>query len=81
MNLRDFREEWLPLAGDIMIGVSQTTLRGKTVDFEYLRLEPRPEGVLYIAMRYVEGRDLGQILEQEGPLGLGRTAGPRADQH
>lgn len=49
VNQRDFREEWLPLAGDIMIGVSQTTLRGKTVDFEYLRLEPRPEGVFYIA--------------------------------
>jgi serine/threonine protein kinase len=31
------------------------------------------DGCLYIAMRYVEGRDLGQILEQEGPLGLGRT--------
>jgi hypothetical protein len=49
VNQRDFREEWLPLAGDMMIGVSQTTLRGKTVDFEYLRLEPRPEGVFYIA--------------------------------
>ena len=49
VNQRDFREEWLPLAGDVMIGVSQTTLRGKTVDFEYLRLEPRPEGVFYIA--------------------------------
>src|SRR5262249_54763703 len=31
------------------------------------------DGFLYIAMRYVEGRDLGQILEHEGGLGLGRT--------
>ncbi len=31
------------------------------------------DGCLYIAMRYVEGRDLSQILDQEGPLGLGRT--------
>ena len=30
-------------------------------------------GCLYIAMRYVEDRDPGQILEHEGPLGLGRT--------
>ena len=30
-------------------------------------------GSLYIAMRYVEGRDLSQILAQEGRLGLGRT--------
>jgi hypothetical protein len=49
VNQRDFREEWLPTAGDMMIGVSQTTLRDKTVDFEYLRLESRPEGVFYIA--------------------------------
>ena len=49
VNQRDFREEWLPPAGDMMIGVSQTTLRDKTVDFEYLRLESRPEGVFYIA--------------------------------
>jgi hypothetical protein len=49
VNQRDFREEWLPPSGDLMIGVSQTTLRDKTVDFEYLRLESRPEGVFYIA--------------------------------
>jgi hypothetical protein len=49
VNQRDFREEWLPLTGDMMIGVSQTALRGKTVDFEYLRLEPRPDGVFYVA--------------------------------
>jgi hypothetical protein len=49
VNQRDFREEWLPPAGDMMIGVSQTTLRDKTIDFEYLRLESRPEGVFYLA--------------------------------
>ena len=49
VNQRDFREEWLPPAGDMMVGISQTTLRDKTVDFEYLRLESRPEGVFYVA--------------------------------
>jgi hypothetical protein len=49
VNQRDFREEWLPPTGDIMVGVSQTTLRNKTIDFEYLRLEQRPEGVFYVA--------------------------------
>jgi hypothetical protein len=49
VNQRDFREEWLPSVGDMMIGVSQTTLRDKTIDFEYLRLESRPEGVFYVA--------------------------------
>src|SRR5262245_45113393 len=28
---------------------------------------------LYIAMRYVEGRDLAQILQSEGALSVGRT--------
>jgi serine/threonine protein kinase len=31
------------------------------------------QGCLYIAMRYVEGRDLGRVLEHSGPLSLGRT--------
>jgi hypothetical protein len=50
VNQRDFREEWLPLRGDMMIGVSQTVSQGKTQDFEYLRLELRPEGVFYVAV-------------------------------
>ncbi len=50
VNQRDFREEWLPLRGDMMVGVSQTVLEAKTIDFEYLRLEARPEGVFYVAV-------------------------------
>jgi Domain of unknown function (DUF6265) len=50
VNGRDFREEWLPLRGDMMVGVSQTVMQGKTQDFEYLRLELRPEGVFYVAV-------------------------------
>jgi len=50
VNQRDFREEWLPLRGDMMIGVSHTVSQGKTQDFEYLRLELRPEGVFYVAV-------------------------------
>ena len=50
VNQRDFRKEWLPLRGDIMVGVSQTAVSGKTQDFEYLRLELRPEGIFYVAV-------------------------------
>lgn len=50
VNQRDFREEWLPLRGDMMIGVSHTVAQGKTQDFEYLRLESRPDGVFYVAI-------------------------------
>jgi Protein kinase domain len=31
------------------------------------------EGFFYIAMRHVEGCDLGTLIEQEGPLSLGQT--------
>jgi Domain of unknown function (DUF6265) len=48
VNGREFREEWLPLRGDIMVGLSQTVMQGKTQDFEYVRLESRPDGVFYI---------------------------------
>lgn len=50
VNSRDFREEWLPLRGDVMVGASQTAMQGKTQDFEYLRLELRADGVYYVAL-------------------------------
>jgi hypothetical protein len=48
VNGREFREEWLPLRGDIMVGLSQTVMQGKTQDFDYVRLESRPDGVFYV---------------------------------
>jgi hypothetical protein len=48
VNQRDFREEWLPLRGDVMVGASQTAMQGKTLSYEYLRLEPRADAVYYI---------------------------------
>jgi len=50
VNQRDFREQWLPLRGDIMVGVSQTASQGKTQSYEFLRLEPRADAVYYIPM-------------------------------
>jgi len=47
-NDREFREHWLPLRGDLLVGVSHTVMEGKTVGFEYLRLESRGPDVFYI---------------------------------
>jgi uncharacterized protein DUF6265 len=67
---REFREQWMPAQGGMMVGISHTVvapkLQGpmqhrldtagkeqdpaaeKTQDFEYLRLETRPDGVYYV---------------------------------
>ncbi len=48
VNQREFREHWLPLRGDLLVGVSHTVMDGKTLDYEYLRLEMRADGVYYV---------------------------------
>ena len=49
VNQRDFREHWLPLRGNLMVGAGHTVNAGRTQDFEFLRLEPRADGVYYVA--------------------------------
>jgi len=48
VNKREFRETWLPQRGELMVGVSHTVMEGKTLGFEYLRLENRPDGIYYV---------------------------------
>jgi hypothetical protein len=49
-NQREFREQWMPLAGTVMLGVGHTTQSGQTQDYEYLRIEPRADGIYYVAL-------------------------------
>lgn len=49
VNQRDFREHWLPQGGGMMIGAGHTVMQGRTQDYEYVRLETRPEGLFYVA--------------------------------
>ena len=49
VNQREYREQWMPLRGNLMVGVSQTVADGKTQDYEFLRIEPRTDGVYYVA--------------------------------
>lgn len=48
VNRRDFREQWLPLRGGMILGAGHTVFEGRTQSFEYLRLEARPDGVNYV---------------------------------
>ncbi|HTS23257.1 MAG TPA: DUF6265 family protein [Casimicrobiaceae bacterium] len=71
-NRREFREQWSPPRGGMMVGFSHTVLRprsaeagkdapeapakeadsirDRTQDFEYLRIEQRDDGVYYVAI-------------------------------
>jgi hypothetical protein len=48
VNKRDFREHWLPLRGGLLVGISHTVMDGKTLGYEYLRMEARTDGVEYV---------------------------------
>jgi len=48
VNQREFREHWLPLRGNLLVGASQTVMNDKTLDYEYMRIEPRTDGVYYV---------------------------------
>jgi hypothetical protein len=49
VNQREFREHWMPLRGDLMLGTGHTVSGGRTQDFEYIRLEPNADGIRYVA--------------------------------
>jgi uncharacterized protein DUF6265 len=42
-------EHWTKVAGGSMMGMSRTVAGDKTVEFEYLRIEQRADGVYYVA--------------------------------
>src|ERR1700730_11825374 len=41
-------EHWTAPAGASMMGLSRTVTQGKTVEFEYLRIEQRADGIYYV---------------------------------
>ena len=46
---RQYREHWMKPAGDAMLGVSQTVVRGKTTEYEFLQIRQETGGVFYVA--------------------------------
>ncbi len=47
VNQREFREQWLPLRGGMLIGAGQQVSRGRMQDYQYLRIEPRDDGIVF----------------------------------
>lgn len=50
VNQRTFREQWMPLRGGMLIGMSHTVYQDKVQNYEFLRIEARPDGVFYVAV-------------------------------
>lgn len=46
---RQIEEHWTQVAGASMLGMSRTVVGEKTVEFEYLRIEQRADGIYYVA--------------------------------
>ena len=46
---RQIEEHWTKVAGQSMLGMSRTVAGDKTVEFEYLRIEQRADGIYYVA--------------------------------
>ena len=46
---RQTEEHWTTAAGATMMGMSRTVAGEKTVEFEYLRIEQRADGIFYVA--------------------------------
>jgi hypothetical protein len=46
---RQSEEHWTQAAGASMMGMSRTVAGDKTVEFEYLRIEQRADGIDYVA--------------------------------
>jgi len=47
VNQREFREQWMPARGGMLIGAGQLALRGRMEDYEFLQLEARADGIFF----------------------------------
>ncbi len=65
VNMRDFREQWMPLRGGMLVGVGHTVMGDRTQNFEYLRIERRPDGVHYVVAPGGKGETAFRLVGQD----------------
>ena len=46
---RQIEEHWTTVSGGSMLGMGRTVAGDKTIEFEYLRIEQRADGIYYVA--------------------------------
>jgi hypothetical protein len=50
VNKRDYTEQWTKPAAGMMLGLGHTVMAGRTLSFEFMRIEARPDGsIAYVA--------------------------------
>lgn len=49
MGKAGIEEHWIPPAGKMMMAVARTVVGDRAVAFEFLRIEQRPDAIVYIA--------------------------------
>jgi hypothetical protein len=69
---REFREHWMPLRGNMLIGTSHMVVDGRTDGYEYLRIELRPDGVHYVAAPAGKNETAFRLTEQTVDRAAGR---------
>jgi hypothetical protein len=81
VNMRDFREQWMPLRGGMMVGVGHTQVGNRTQSFEYLRIETRSDGVHYVVAPGGKGETAFRLVGQarDGDDEIFTFNNPRAD--
>jgi len=72
VNQREFREHWMPLRGNLLIGISHMVMQARTQGFEYLRLESRPDGIYYVAAPSGKAESAFRMTEQTFDRAEGR---------
>jgi hypothetical protein len=74
---RVVEERWMEPAGGTMLGVSRTVAGGKTVAFEFLRIEERQAGLTYVALP--SGQRQAEFTQVELAAGMILFANPAHD--
>lgn len=60
-------EHWTRPGGGTMLGVNRTVINGRTVAFEYVRIESTPHGIVYLASPIGRHPPTRFALKERGP--------------
>jgi uncharacterized protein DUF6265 len=63
VNQRKFTEQWTAPAAGMMLGLGHTVMNGKTLSYEFMRIETRPDGKIAYVARPTDKAEEGFVFE------------------